>query len=217
MSSRWYQNTAIQAALLTGGLGLIPFVVNLVFRTTLSPSTPYGSVAILPFVSASPDSEVRYLSEGIREGLTKRLSRLVGLRTTPSTMVSQFTSHEMDPHKIAAELGVEALVIGTILLEQHTIELRVHLIDAQTKSMIGPPYFYKGSFTDILPLEGQLAVRIARQCGIKLSGKELEELQKPDTDSAEAYDSYLEGRYHWNRRTPKTLRIALGKFTTVRL
>ncbi len=92
------------------------------------------------------------------------------------------------------------------------IELRVDLIDARTKDVVGPPYVYAGSVTDILLLEGKLAVRIARQCGIRLTRKDLDELRKPDTDSEEAYGSYLRGRYYWSRRTPQTLRTALEKF-----
>ncbi len=117
MSSHWYHKTPIQAALLTGLLGLIPLTVNFI-STTTSPRNPsYASLAVLPFEYAGLDTDVHYLSEGIREGLTKRLSKLAGLRTTPSTMASQFQGDGLD--EAALKLAVDVLVTGTLLLKEH--------------------------------------------------------------------------------------------------
>ena len=127
-------------------------------------------------------------------------------------MVSQFQGHELDINEAALKLAVDALVVGTLVLQQHEYELRVHLIDAKTKAVVGRPYVSTGSFTDMLLLEGKLAVSIARKCGIRLSRKDLEELQKLETDNVKALDFYYDGRYDWRHRTPQKLRTALEKF-----
>ena len=80
-----------------------------------SSSPPIKSVAVLPFSNASGDPNTDYLSDGITESVIDRLSGLPNLKVISRTSAFRYKQRDIDPQKVAKELGVEALVTGRVI------------------------------------------------------------------------------------------------------
>ncbi len=77
--------------------------------------TRINSVAVLPFANASGDPNAEYLSDGITEGIIDRLSGLPNLKVISRTSAFRYKQRDIEPQKVAKELGVEALVTGRVI------------------------------------------------------------------------------------------------------
>jgi serine/threonine-protein kinase len=167
-----------------------------------------SSIAVMPFVndSGSPDGE--YLSDGMTETLINSLSQVPNLSVKARSSVFRYKGKDIDPKKVAAELNVDAVLIGHLLQRGDQLTLNVELINAQTENEIwGNKYERKAS--DLVALQSEIARDVSSELKAKLSGAETAKIEKTYTANPEAYQLYLKGRYQWNRRTADSLRQAI--------
>jgi TolB-like protein len=140
------------------------------------------------------------LSDGLADSLIFRLSQLPGLKVSPATSVMRYKGKETDLAKVASELGVEAILTGRLVKRGDNLNITVELIDVHNnKSLWGEQYERKMS--DLLATQREIASTIADKLQLKLAGNETKGITKRYTDSNEAYQLYLKGRYYFGKRT----------------
>ena len=168
------------------------------------------SVAVMPFVNTAKDPETEYLSDGISESIINNLSGIASLRVIPRSTVFRFKGKDGDPAEIAKELGVRAIVSGRVLQRGESLSVQAELIDTQSNAQIWGARYEK-KVSDALTLQKEISDEISarlRPGGAPVSGRTAAAM----TGDADAYQLYLKGRYHWNKRTGEAIRKALDYF-----
>ena len=162
-----------------------------------------NSIAVLPFENRSGNTDTDYLSDGIAESLIFRLSQIPELKVSPVSSVIRYKGKEFDAKKIAAELGVGAVMSGRLTQRGDNLTISVELIDAANNKILwGEQYDRKMS--DLLATQREIAATITQKLQVKLLGDE-KGLTKRYTNNSEAYQLYLKGRFHFARRTKEDM------------
>jgi len=170
-------------------------------------STQINSIAVIPFVNDSGNADVEYLSDGMTETLINSLSQIPNLSVKARSSVFRYKGKEIDPKKIASELGVQAILTGRVIQRGDQLTLSVELIDGQTENTIwGNKYERKAS--DLVALQSEVARDVSGKLKSKLSGADVAKVEKSFTANPEAYQLYLKGRFAWNKRTGPSLKQA---------
>ena len=169
------------------------------------------SLAILPLVNASDDPDAEYLSDGITESIINTLSQLPKLRVMARSTVFRYKGGEVDPQVVGRELGVRAVLTGRLIGRGDLLIIKVELAHADDGSHLwGEQYSRK--LSDIFTIEDEISREISEKLRLKLSGAEKKQLAKRYTENTEAYQLYLKGRFHWNKRTEEGLRKGIDYF-----
>ena len=158
------------------------------------------SVAVLPFENRSNDADAEYLSDGLAESLVYRLSQLPNLKVSPTSSVFRYKGKETDAVKIGNELGVQAVMSGRVVQRGQNLSISVELVDVRNNKLLWGEQFER-KMSELLMTQREIAAEIANKLRLKLSGEGEQKLAKKQTDSNEAYQLYLRGRYHFSRRT----------------
>jgi TolB-like protein len=168
------------------------------------------SIAVLPFQNRSTEADTEYLSEGLAESLIYRLSQLPNLKVSPTSSVFRYSGKEIDPVKVGQELGVNAVLSGRIVQRGDSLTISAELVDVRYNRLLwGEQYDRKMS--DLLATQREIAQEIVEKLKLKVSGEE-KGLAKHYTESNEAYQLYLKGRYYWNKRTGEALKKSIEYF-----
>ncbi|HEY2867608.1 MAG TPA: hypothetical protein VGJ02_10995, partial [Pyrinomonadaceae bacterium] len=162
-------------------------------------SKQIASIAVLPFENRSGDPDTDYLSDGLAESVAFRLSQLAGLKVSPTSSVMRYKGKESDPVKIASELGVDAVMSGRLTKHGDDLGITVELVDARDDKMMWGEQ-YERKMSDLLALQRDIATAITEKLQLKLTGNE-KGIAKKYTDNNEAYQLYLNARFHFARRT----------------
>jgi len=169
-----------------------------------------SSIAVLPFANESDDPNAEYLSDGISESLINSLSQLPGLKVIARSSSFQYKGKEADIQDVAQALGVEAVLTGRVLQRGDGLVISVELVDARDKTqMWGEQYDRKMS--DLLAIQREIAREITDKLKPKVSGEDTR-LAKHNTESNDAYQLYLKGRFYWNKRTEEALKRSIEYF-----
>src|SRR5262249_5417100 len=195
----------ILAILVLGGVGLTAYLHA---RNT---EVAIDSIAVLPFVNQSRDPDTEYLSDGLTESIINSLTQLSSLRVSPRSTVFQYKGKDTDPMKIGHDLGVRAVLTGRLLQRGDSLMVSAELLDVRdNKQVWGEQYNRK--LADALAVQQDISREISERLRTKLSGEEQRQLTRRDTSNPEAYQSYLRGRYYWNKRTAGNIRKAMEQF-----
>ncbi len=196
--------TAIIGVLLVGVISTVGYFA---FVSRGGSTKQINSIAVMPFENRSGNADSEYLSDGLAESLIYRLSQLPNLKVSPASSVMRYKGKEFDAQKIAAELGVNAVMSGRMVQRGDNLTISVELIDvANNKTIWGEQYERKVS--DLLATQREIAAAITEKLQLKLSGSDARGVTKRYTDNNEAYQLYLKGRYYWNKRTVDGLKQA---------
>jgi serine/threonine-protein kinase len=188
---------------------LIVVSVVLYFYFSRQRGEAIESLAVLPFANTSADSSMEYLSDGITESLINNLSRLPKLKIMSRSSVFRFKG--TDPQEAGQKLGVRAVLLGRVLQRGDNLQVSTELIDVSDNSHLwGEQYNRKSA--DILIVQEEIAREISDKLKLHLGDKDSERLAKHSTENTEAYQQYLKGRYHWNKRSAEGLRRAIEHF-----
>ena len=165
------------------------------------------SIAVLPFENRSVDAETEYLSDGLAESLIYRLSQLPNLKVTPTSVAFRYKGKQADAVKAGNELGVSAVLLGRITQRGDNLTISAELVDVRNSKLLwGEQYDRKMS--DLLATQREIAREIVERLRLKVSGEE-KGLAKHYTESNDAYQLYLKGRFYWNKRTEEGMRKSL--------
>lgn len=169
------------------------------------------SIAVLPLVNASNDPNTEYLSDGITESIISNLSQLPRLRVMASSTVFRFKGKEIDPKEVGRQLGVQAVLMGRLLQQGDRLVIRTELVNVGDGTQLwGAEYDRK--LSDVLAVQHDISREISEKLRLRLTGEEQRRLTARDTANAEAYQSYLRGRYFWNKRTADGIKKAIEQF-----
>src|SRR5438445_10084124 len=171
------------------------------------------SLAVLPLENLSRDPEQEYFAEGMTEALITTLAKIGELRVVSRTSAMQYKGVHKPVREIAQELGVDMIVEGTVLRAGRRVRITAQLIDAP-KEMHLWAESYERDLRDVLALQSEVAQAIARQVQVKLTPQDLAHFAQPHPVDPEAYEAYLKGRYHWNRRSGEGFGKAVQSFQT---
>jgi TolB-like protein/Flp pilus assembly protein TadD len=169
------------------------------------------SIAVLPLENRSGSSDTDYLSDGLADSLIYRLSQLPNLKVSPTTSVMKYKGKSTDVAGIAKELQVDAVMSGRLVQRGDDLSISVQLIDARSNKLIWAEQ-YERKLSDLLATQREIALSIAQKLQLKLSGGDSIGITKHYTDSNEAYQFYLKGRFYWNKRTGENLKKAIEQF-----
>lgn len=168
-----------------------------------------NSLAVLPFTNSDPNSE--YLSDGITESLIDSLSRVPNLKVKSSSTVFHYKGRETDMRKIGRELGVHALLSGTVSQTGDDLSVNVELIDVRDDSHIwGERYSRKVS--EVVALPQQISRDVSQRLRSRTQNLDHAQLTRNYSPDSEAYRLYLQGRYNWNKRTVEGLQSGIEYF-----
>ena len=206
------KRSSLWPAVAAGVVVLVILALALFWPSTVTaPEEAIVSIAVLPIDNRTNDPDLDFLAEGVAQGAIHRLSQLDQLGKVVSGISERYKGSEVDTKVAAQELGVQAVVTGSVRQLGEEIALYVDLVDARDGSSIWGDRFLR-SRANLLEIEEEFATEIADALGLQLTGEEADELTKRYTQSAEAYQLYLKGRYWWNKRTEEGLRTGIESF-----
>jgi len=169
------------------------------------------SLAVLPLENLSGDASQNYFADGMTDELITDLAQISALRVISRTSVMAYKGARKPLPQIARELNVDAVVEGTVLHSGDQVRITAQLIEASTDKHLWSQS-YEGELRDTLALQSRVASAIADQIRINLTPQEQAALKTVKVVDPEAYESYLKGRYFWNKRTADGLKVALAYF-----
>jgi len=197
------------AALLTIGLGCgVLAALAWSWADRSNPGRQVRSIAVLPFVSLSSEPDHEFLVDGVTEALTKELSSIAALRVTSRTSTLPYRGTIKTIPQVTSELGVDAVIEGSVQSEGDRIRVTVQLIDGTTDSHLWANA-YERRLDGVLDLQADIARTIAGE--IRITVTPLPE-QAAAAVSPEAMRLYLRGQYHLNRHTRADFLQALECF-----
>jgi TolB-like protein/DNA-binding winged helix-turn-helix (wHTH) protein/Tfp pilus assembly protein PilF len=197
--------------------GVLAFVLSLailsvwLFRSRAPAPTGIRSIAVLPLENLSGDASQNYFADGMTDELITDLAQISALRVISRTSVMVYKGARKPLPQIARELSVDAVVEGTVLRSGGQVRITAQLIEASTDKHMWSQS-YEGELRDTLALQSRVASAIADQIRINLTPQEQAALKNVKVVNPEAYESYLKGRYFWNKRTVDGLKGALAYF-----
>jgi len=175
------------------------------------PSLVIRSLAVLPLESLSNDATQDYFADGMTDELISDLGQIGALRVISRTSVMVYKHARKPLPQIARELNVDAVVEGTVLRSGNRVRITAQLIDASSDKHLWSQS-YEGELQDTLALQSQVARAIADQIRINVNPQEQATLKNVKVVNPQAYESFLKGRYFWNKRTADSLKVALAYF-----
>ena len=161
------------------------------------------SIAVLPFRILGPAGDGtgdEYLGIGLTDALITRLSNVRRLVVRPTSSVLRYRGANVDPLMAGRDLGIDYIIDGTIRRIGDRIRVTAQLLSVTEGVTRWAEHFDEDS-TDVLQIEDSISEKVASALLPQLTGDEQHQLSKRGTDSSEAFEAYLRGRYYWNSYT----------------
>ena len=169
------------------------------------------SIAVLPFVNASPDPDNEYLSDGITDELINALAKVEGLRVASRTSVFALKGKAQDVRAIGALLEASEVLEGTLRRSGENLRITAQLTSTEDGQLMWSER-YDRKLDDVFAIQDE----IARTIVTKLVATSLADVATPPadhhTDNVVAYGLYLRGRYAWNKRTSEDVTEGIKYF-----
>ena len=166
------------------------------------------SIAVLPLENLSGDPEQDYFAAGMHDALITDLAKLGGFkRVIARSSVMRYQDTDKPLPQIARELGVEAVITGSVLRVGDQVRITAQLINASTEEHLWAER-YEREMGDVLALQGEIVTAITREIKLQLTPQEQERMKSQPTVNPEAYEAYLKGRFHQQKQTAEDFDIA---------
>ena len=175
---------------------------------SIADSADVVSIAVLPFVNMSDDRENEYFADGLAEELLNLLAKRTDLRVAARTSSFQFKDYTGDVQDIGQQLRVDHIVEGSVRRAGDRVRVTAQLVDVNDG-------FHRWSETydrkleDIFAVQDEISEAIATALQASLSGSGA---ATRTTENLEAYELYIQGRFHWRQRTPESIERAIELF-----
>jgi len=170
-----------------------------------------GSIAVLPLENLSGDPEQEFFADGMTEALILTLAQIDAFRVASRTSVMRFKGTRLPLPEIARALQVDAVVEGTVARFGSRVRVTAQLIDAGTDRHLWARS-YERELSDVLALQGEVARAVAEEIRGQVTREASARLARARRVDPEAYEAYLRGRYHWNRRSEEGIRKGIEYF-----
>ena len=199
------------------GVALVAILGAVAFRLLASRSRPavssssVKSLAVLPFRPLTGGSEDDYIGQGMADALITKLSNTQRLNVRPTSAVLRYNNANIDPIAAGRALDVEAVLDGKVQRVGDRVRVTVQLLRVADGASLWADQ-YDEDFTGIFALQDSISAQAARSLTLQLTGNEAALMRKHYTQNARAYESYLQGRYFWNKRNTASFRKAIEYF-----
>jgi TolB-like protein/DNA-binding winged helix-turn-helix (wHTH) protein len=176
---------------------------------------PMGKVmlAVLPFQNLTGDPDQEFFADGLTEELIAQIGRLhpeqLGVIARTSVMGYKNSKERLD--QIGRELGVQYVIEGSFRRGPDRLRTTVQLIQVNDQSPLWTQDYDRPP-TDILAVQDEIAIAVAREIHLRLSPQQQADLARLRKIDPEAHEAYLEGRFFWNKRTEEGFRKAITYF-----
>jgi len=176
-----------------------------------APGAGIESVIVLPFADLTGDRDLSFLCDGLVDELIHALTGVPGLRVASQISTFQFKSREVEPEELRRRMGVGAAVQGSVQRAGERLRIGVRLVHLDGGFNLWSQRF-EGSLDDVFALQDQVAGGVVAALDGRTGEPAGGVRRRRDTEDAETYRLYVEGRQHWNRRTEESLQKSLGCF-----
>jgi serine/threonine-protein kinase len=200
---------------LSAGLLALTLIAALVYlfvaRYARPPGAAIKSLAVLPLANVSGLPEQEYFSDGLTEALITDLARLGALRVISRTSAMQYKGVRKALPQVARELDVEAVLEGSVTRAGDRVRITAQLIHAPSETPLWAQS-YERDARDTLALQREVARDIVTNISLKLTPEEQRQFADARPVNPAAYEAYLQGRFHWNKRAADGLDMAITYF-----
>jgi TolB-like protein/DNA-binding winged helix-turn-helix (wHTH) protein/Tfp pilus assembly protein PilF len=197
------------ALLILAGVGTVMLVLRWQQNRRLQ---QIRSMAVLPLENLSGDPMQEYFADGITDELITEVARLHPLRVISRTSVMRYKGTRKPLPEIARELGVDAVLEGSVMRSDSQVRVTAQLIEARTDT-----HLWSGEYTremrDIISLQREVAGDIAHEIRLQLLPEQQTRITTASPVDPEAHESFLRGLHFWNQRTPESMAQAIKYFT----
>jgi adenylate cyclase len=171
---------------------------------------PHDSIAVMPFTNLSGDPARDYFSDGMSEELLNLLARVPGLKVASRTSSFAYKGRNVDIREVGRELGVAAVLEGSVRQAGDQVRITAQLIDSETGFHLWSET-YERQLEDIFQVQDEIAAAIVDKLRIELApnDQQFAVRDKAPTQNVEAYELYLQGRAIWKRRGEENLKRAI--------
>jgi TolB-like protein len=165
------------------------------------------SVAVMPFVNQTADAKDEYFGDGLTDELIRVLSRVEGLRVTAPSVVFRFKGKPHDARQVGRELGVEAVLEGSVWRSGDRIRVTVNLVGVRDGFNLWAQRF-DGNLGDVFGIQDQVCAATAEALHVRLATRVSESRPRNMT----AHVQYLKGQHMMKKRRPNDVRRAFEYF-----
>jgi eukaryotic-like serine/threonine-protein kinase len=169
------------------------------------------SVAVLPFSDMSPAKDQECFCDGMTEELINALTQIPELRVAARTSAFQFKRQARDVRQIGNALNVATVLDGSVRKDGDRLRITVELVGSVDGYLLWSQRFDR-SIEDVFAVQEQIAASVVAALKGKLAAERNVAALVPRTRDLDAYEAYLEGRYHWNKRTEDELKKSVVCF-----
>ena len=169
------------------------------------------SIAVLPFINASPDPENEYLSDGITDELIDALAKISGLRVASRTSVFALKGKPLDVRAVGALLGTSVVLEGTVRKLGDRLRITAQLTSTEDGRLLWSQR-YDRQLVDVFAIQDEIASTIVNTLRATMFTDLAEHVPKRYTENIQAYGLYLKGRFAWNKRTEEGVAEAIEYF-----
>jgi DNA-binding winged helix-turn-helix (wHTH) protein/TolB-like protein/Flp pilus assembly protein TadD len=169
-----------------------------------------SSVAILPFKTLNPDPESQLFALGLTDALIIRLGKLNQPRILPTSAVIKYAGQERDAVDVGRELGVDAVLTGTVQQSGSNIRVTGQLMRTGDGKALWSGSF-DGQLDSLFNLQDYISVQMTQALSSHINANQKEVMLAHLTENREANDAYLLGLFFWNNRSKENLIKAIEK------
>lgn len=211
----WTRPRALIAALViaVGVAGVAYQVVRRARGAGVAPpaKAEIKSIAVLPFKPLAGGETDEYLGVGMADALITKLSSIKQIAVRPTSSILRYADSNVDPIQAGSALGVNSLLDGRVQKSGDRIRVTLQLLRVSDGASLWAGKFDE-KYTDIFAVEDRISEQVVQALLPALTGSQKQQLAKHYTEDTEAYQSYIKGRYYWNKRDSDGLKKAIGYF-----
>jgi serine/threonine protein kinase/Flp pilus assembly protein TadD len=182
-------------------------------RKTISGAAikPINAIVVLPFENLSGDPEQEYFVDGMREALGTELGKIRALTVKGQHSATLYKGTNKQTPDIARELGVDAVITGSVFKAANKVRIAARLIHGPTEEQLWADS-YEGDLSDVLTLQREVTLAIAKEIKIKLTPQEEKHLASARLINPKAYEVYLRGIFFFEKFTEEGFKTATDYF-----
>jgi TolB-like protein len=172
---------------------------------------PIKAIVVLPFENLSGDAEQEYFVDGMTDALSAELGKIKALRVISRTSAMRYKNTDKKVPEIAEELGVDAVIEGSVLKAGNDVRITAQLVDGRFDTHLWSEN-YTGTLTNILALQSKVTLAIAREIEVALTPEEERRITGKEPVDPDAYEAYLKGIFFMEKHTGEGFKAAAELF-----
>lgn len=154
------------------------------------------SIAVLPFKDLSPDKSNAWLGDALCSQMIDHLGSIQSIDVKSQSSSFYFKDKDFNPVQIANLIGVNNLVEGNMLIIDSMLQISVKLFNPLTGSQLWNETFRR-PLDNLMQTQAEIALLVAEKIGAQLTSKEKKDINEPITNNPDAYQAFMQGKYHY--------------------